>query len=101
MKNQQAWAKRAGSSWMLLALLAGCRFGGPAADDDHGPYQSGSADGAGASPDVQAPGAADQAVPMRADVDPAPDADGQGTPGGCGGPFVSAVCDPVCNMGCP
>ncbi len=103
MANQtrNEWVRRARRGWVMCALLAGCRFGGPATTDDPGPAVPDEHE-AGTGPDVQAPGAPDQAVPMRGEVQPPSSADAQ--TGGeplCGGPFVSETCDPVCNMGCP
>ena len=106
-------SKVALASVALLALI-GCRFGGPRAID--GGTTVGNAD----APDVHA--AADLLKNDASDADtatevaaplPPPDArpvppsddasaDSDAVAGGCGGaPFTSAVCDPVCNTGCP
>jgi hypothetical protein len=74
---------------VLLFLLLGCRFGGPAP----------------APAPVTVP--ADAAVDRPAESDASADAlavqpvDAAPAPDGCVAPAVPAVCDPVCNTGCP
>jgi hypothetical protein len=84
------------------ALLLACRFGGPGPapavdlpDGASSPTGMSAADTAVAADPPAAPDAepAEAALPA-ADATPAPD-------GGCGAPTAPAVCDPVCNTGCP
>src|SRR4051812_31889696 len=84
----------------LMALAGACRLGGPAGGDDNPYFPDSASDAAGAAERV--PNPSDVPAAMRADGDSTPAGDsGNATVGLCGGPFVSDVCDPVCNMGCP
>jgi hypothetical protein len=75
-----------------LLLLVACRFGGPGA-----PPESTAPPPADAAPDVAIAADADLA-PADAITNTAPDAS---EPDGCAAPAPPAVCDPVCNTGCP
>jgi len=75
--------------WVLLLAL-GCRFGGP----DPAPVISAPALDAAADAGADAP----VELAMDGFTITAPDA---GEPDGCAAPAAPAVCDPVCNTGCP
>jgi hypothetical protein len=84
---------RAGG-WFLLLMAAGCRWGGPS----EGPPAT--------APDAAADVlASSDAAPLDLrdeEVDAGPAAVDSAAPAGrCQPPFSSAVCDPVCNSGCP
>jgi hypothetical protein len=76
---------------MVLALGLGCRFGGPSGVSDASLVDAGLSGEAG--------------PPVEVALDQAPEATSadvfQESDAACGAPFMPAVCDPVCNTGCP
>jgi hypothetical protein len=82
----------------VVLVLAGCRFGGPS-----GLPEAPGGDAAPAGAEVAA--VIDLAPPpVESDGGSAagPDLAGvEAPPSACGAPFTPAVCDPVCNTGCP
>jgi hypothetical protein len=105
-----------GARWLCL-LVCGCRFGGPSGEasvvsDD--PAEASTAVDGGPERSVAEP-PLDQSVPepppdassedgrseAAASLDGSSEAPPAPADGGCNPPFESAVCDPVCNTGCP
>jgi hypothetical protein len=102
---------------LLLGLtLLGCRFGGPMGAAGPSDVDSGAVDVAVAGDADQDSGPSGEPVDALNATD-APLADGprgeggaaeavagadaEAAPNACAAPFASAVCDPVCNTGCP
>jgi hypothetical protein len=82
---------------LILLLALGCRFGGPTQPAEAIPVVPGDAAAdRDASADRPADPLADAAIDVL--VVRAPDV---GEPDGCVAPSPPAVCDPVCNTGCP
>lgn len=88
-----------GPAFAVLALalaMLGCRFGGPTGVAE----TPAASDAAPVVPDVTPP------VDLVSQVDQQPEGPADASAGdtmvsACGGPFTPAVCDPVCNRGCP
>lgn len=98
----------------MLPLAVGCRVGGPTgvteppAQDAGGVDQLGGFDGPDEGGPMRGPVDAadgDEGTPSDSASDrssiPAADTADNETSRSCAAPFPSAVCDPVCNVGCP
>jgi hypothetical protein len=92
--------------FLVGLLAAGCRFGGPSGDPTagaQGPPSDASVDEQEPSPPDAPPEAITSEAEEPPEIPESSDLDVWTAPSeaGCGAPFEVAVCDPVCNSGCP